>query len=330
MKAIRIYEHGGHEVLRYEEVTRPIPRTKEVLVKNEAIGVNFVDTQHRAGLNYPVTLPLIPGTEAAGIVEAIGSEVTEFSVGDRVGYAGYMGGNYAENTVVPEARLVPIPAMVDTKAAAASLLQGMTAHFLVLDAYRVRDGDTILIHAAASGVGLFLVQMAKQQGATVIGTVSTIEKARAVSEAGADHLIISSQAEFEKETMRLTDGRGVDAVYDSVGRVTFDKSLNVLRAKGSMVVFGLSSGPVPPFDISRLSGITGSRNKGSLFLTFATLNDYAAKREDLLRRGRDVLNWIAEGRLTVRMAGAFPLAKAATAHQLIESRTVVGKLLLMP
>jgi NADPH2:quinone reductase len=301
-----------------------------VLVKNEAIGVNFVDTQHRAGLYYPVALPLIPGIEAAGVVEAVGPLVTEFMVGDRVGYAGYMGGVYAEYTVVPEARLVPVPPTVDAKRAAASLLQGMTAHFLVHDAYPVREGDTVLIHAAAGGVGLLLVQMAKHRGATIIGTVSTAEKAQVAREAGADHLILSPSTDFEMETMRLTDGRGVHAVYDSVGRTTFDKSLNVLRARGSMVVFGLSGGPVPAFDINRLSGITGSGNKGSLFLTFATLNDYAARREDLLRRGKDVLDWIAEGRLTVRLAGTYPLAQAAVAHRLLESREVAGKLILLP
>jgi NADPH:quinone reductase len=330
MKAIRIYEHGGPEILLITDIATPEPHAREVLVKNEAIGVNFVDTQHRAGLYYPVDLPLILGIEAAGVVEAVGSEVTEFAVGDRVGYAGYLGGVYADYTVVPEARLVPVPSTVDAKMAAASLLQGMTAHFLVDEAYPVKEGDAVLIHAAAGGVGLLLVQMAKMRGATVIGIVSSAEKAQVAREAGADHLIISTQMDFEMETMRLTGGRGVHVVYDSVGRTTFDKSLNVLRARGSMVVFGLSSGPVPPFDVNRLSGITGSGNKGSLFLTFATLNDYAARRQDLLRRARDVLNWIAEGTLTVRLAGTFPLAQAAAAHRLLERREVAGKLLLLP
>ena len=329
MKAIPIYKHGGPEILQITDSAIPKPRVKEVLVRNEAIGVNFVDTQHRAGLNYPVDLPLIPGVEAAGVVEALGPEVTEFAVGDRVGYAGYMGGVYAEYTVVPEARLVPVPPTVDAKQAAAALLQGMTAHFLVHDAYPVREGDTVLIHAASGGVGLFLIQMAKQRGATVIGTVSTVEKAQAAREAGADHLIIYTQTDFETETLRLTDGQGVHAVYDSVARTTFDKSLNVLQARGFMVIFGLTSGPVPPFDINRLSGITGSRNKGSLFLTFATLNDYAARREDLLRHAGDVLNGIAEGTLTVGIAGTFPLAEAAAAHRLLENRAVTGKLLLL-
>jgi NADPH2:quinone reductase len=299
-------------------------------VRNEAIGVNFVDTQHRAGLNYPVTLRLIPGIESIGIVEAIGPEVTKFMVGARVGNAGFMGGVYAEYSIVPEARLVPIPTTVDPQEAVASLLQGMTAHFLILDAYPVREGETILVHAAASGVGLFLIQMAKQRGVTVIGTVSTTEKAQVAREAGADHLILSTSTDFESETMRHTDGQGVHAVYDSVGRTTFEKSLNVLRTRGFMVVYGLSSGLIPAFDVNRLSGITGSSNKGSLFLTFATLNDYAARREDLLRRGSDVLSWIAEGTLRVRLASTFPLAEAARAHRLLESCEVVGKLVLLP
>jgi NADPH:quinone reductase len=330
MKAIRIYEHGGPEILLITDIAIPEPHAKEVLVKNEAIGVNFVDTQHRASLYYPVDLPLILGIEAAGVVEAIGPEVSEFAVSDRVGYAGYMGGVYAEYTVVPEARLVPVPSTVDATMAAASLLQGMTAHFLAHEAYAVREGDTVLIHAAAGGVGLLLVQMTKKRGATVIGTVSSIEKAQVAREAGADHVIIPTQMDFATETMRLTDGRGVHVVYDSVGRMTFDNSLNVLRARGSMVVFGLSSGPVPPIDMNRLSGITGSGTNGSLFLTFATLNDYASRRQDLLRLARDVLYWIAEGSLSVRLAGTFPLAQATEAHRLLESREVAGKLVLVP
>jgi NADPH2:quinone reductase len=294
-KAIRIYEHGGPEILLITDIATPEPSSKEVLVRNEAIGVNFIDTQHRAGLYYSVDLPLILGVEAAGVVAAIGLEVSEFAVGDRVGYAGYMGGVYSEYTVVPEARLVPVPSTVNATMAAASLLQGMTAHFLAHEAYAVREGDTVLIHAAAGGVGLLLVQMTKRCVAIVIGTVSSVEKAQVAHEAGADHLIISTQMDFATETMRLTDGRGVHVVYDSVGRTTFDNSLNVLRARGSMVVFGLSSGPIPPFGMNHLSGITGSGNNGSLFFTFATLNDYASRRQDFLRLARDVLYWIAGG-----------------------------------
>ena len=307
-----------------------IPQEKEVLVKNRAIGVNFVDTQHRAGLNYPVNLPLIPGIEAAGTVEAMGPSVNEFKVGDRVGYAGYMGGDYAEYTVIPEAKLVPVPDNVTFELAAAALLQGMTAHCLAYSVYPIKENDIVLIQAAAGGVGLLLVQMAKRRGATVIGTVSTAEKAELVKAVGADHVILYSQADFETETMRLTHGEGVHAVYDSVGRTTFDKGINVLKAQGRMIVFGLSSGPVPAFDINRLSGITGSGNKGSLFLTWATLSDYAAEREDLLWRARDVLEWVGEGELTVHIAGTFPLVEAADAHRLLESRQIGGKVLLMP
>lgn len=330
MKAIFIHKHGGPEVLQIEDVPTPTPHHKELLVKNQAIGVNFVDTQHRAGLNYPVKLPLIPGIEAAGVVEAVGPDVSEFTVGDRVGYAGYMGGNYAEYTVVPEAKLVPVPANATFELAAAALMQGMTAHCLAYSVYPIKEDDIVLIHAAAGGVGLFLVQMAKQRGATVIGTVSTTQKAELVRAVGADHVIVYTQADFETETMRLTQGEGVHAVYDSVGRTTFDKGINVLRAQGYMVVFGLTSGPVPLFDINRLSGITGSGNKGSLFLTWATLSDYAAKREDLLWRARDVLDWIAAGSLKVHIARTMPLTEAAEAHRLIESRQVAGKVILLP
>lgn len=330
MKAIVIRQHGGPEVLKVEDIPIPIPQENEVLVKNQAIGVNFVDTQHRAGLNYPVTLPLIPGIEAAGIVAAVGRGVSEFKVGDRVGYAGYMGGNYAAYTAVPEAKLVPVPNNVSFELAAAALLQGMTAHCLAYSVYPIKEKDSVLIQAAAGGVGLFLVQLAKRRGATVIGTVSTAEKVELVKAVGADHVILYSQADFATETMRLTHGEGVHAVYDSVGRTTFDQGINVLRTQGHMIVFGLSSGPVPAFDINRLSGITGSGNKGSLFLTWATLSDYAAKREDLLWRARQVLEWVGEGSLAVHIAGTFPLDKADEAHQLLESRQIGGKVLLLP
>ncbi len=308
----------------------PIPQPNEVLVENQAIGVNFVDTQHRAGTNYSVQLPLIPGIEAAGIVKAIGGDVREFQAGDRVGYAGYMGGDYAEYTVVPEAKLIPVPAKVTLELAAAALLQGMTAHCLAYSVYPIKEGDRVLIQAAAGGVGLLLVQLAKRRGATVIAVVSTAEKAERVRAVGADHVIHSSRADIEVETMRLTGGEGVHAVYDSVGRTTFDQGIRVLRPQGYMIVFGLSGGPVPPFDINRLSGITGSGNRGSLYLTWATLNDYAAKREDLLWRAKDVQDWIAEGTLKVHIARTLPLVEAVEAHRLIESRQVVGKVLLQP
>lgn len=330
MKAIVIRQHGGPEVLQVEEVPTPGSVGSDVLVRNEAIGVNFVDTQHRAGVNYPVELPLIPGIEAAGTVESIGPEVSEFKVGDRVGYAGYMGGDYAETTLVPQDRLVPVPENVHFESAAASLMQGMTAHCLSQSAYPIKEGDVVLIHAGAGGVGHFLVQMAKMRGAVVIATVSTETKAEIARDAGADHVILYTQADFESETMRITNSEGVHAVFDSVGKTTFDKGIKVLRAQGMMVLFGLTSGPVPPFDVNRLSGITGSDNKGSLFLTWAALSDYNARREDLLWRARDVLGWIAEGRLKVRIDHTLPLSGASEAHRLLESRQVAGKIVLLP
>lgn len=330
MQAIFIREHGGPDVLRLEDIPIPVPQRCEVLVKNKAIGVNFVDTQHRSGENYPVTLPLIPGIEAAGVVEAVGPGVTTLNSGDHVGYAGHMGGDYAEYTLVPEEKLVPVPDNVSFELAAASLLQGITAHALTHSVYPVKENDTVLVHAAAGGVGLLLVQMAKRHGATVIGTVSTREKAELAKSVGADHIIVYTRDDFEAETMRLTNGEGVHAVYDGVGKTTFDKGIRVLRAQGYMVVYGLTSGSVPPFDINRLSGITGSGNKGSLFLTWATSSDYTSKREDLLWRARDVFKWLADGTLKVHIAQTFPLAKAAEAHRLIENRKVSGKIVLIP
>jgi NADPH2:quinone reductase len=330
VKAVLIRTHGGPEVLKLEDIPVPQPQRAEVLVKNRAIGVNFVDTQHRAGLNYPVNLPLIPGTEAAGIVQAVGPEVSEFKVGDRVGYAGHMGGDYAEYTPVPQDRLVPIPDQVTFEAAAAALMQGMTAHCLTYSVYPIKTGDTVLVQAAGSGVGLFLVQFARRRGASVIAVVSSPEKAEMARSMGAQHVIVQTQTDFETETLRLTNGAGVQAVYDSVGRSTFDKGINLLKAQGYMIVYGLTSGPVPPFDINRLSGITGAKSKGSLFLTWATLSDYTAKREDLLWRARDVLGWIADGSLKVQIARSLPLADAAEAHRLVESRQLTGKILLLP
>jgi NADPH:quinone reductase len=330
MKAVSILEHGTPEVLQLTDVFKPNPKAGDVLVQNKAIGVNFVDTQHRAGSPYPVSLPLIPGIEAAGVVEAIGETVNELKPGDRVGYAGYMGGNYAEYTVVPETKLVPLPDTVSFELAAASLLQGMTAHALSHSVYNIKSGDTVLVHAAAGGVGLLLVQMAKRLGATVIGTVSTPEKAELVRAMGADYIINYSESDFESETMRFTNGEGVQAVYDSIGKTTFDKSINVLRAQGYMVIYGLTSGSVTPFDINRLSGITGSDNKGSLFLTWAASSDYTSKREDLLWRANDVLTWVVDGSLKVPIARTFSLTQAAEAHRLLENRQSTGKLLLLP
>ncbi len=330
MKAIRVHHHGNPEVLQVEEIPVPQPKSDEVLVKNQAIGVNFVDTQHRAGLNFPIQLPLIPGTEAAGILESVGSDVKDFQVGDRVGYAGYMGGNYAEYTMVPQNQLIPLPDKISFETAAAALLQGMTAHCLAQSVYPVQHNDRVLVHAAASGVGYFLVQMAKHRGATVLGTVSTEEKAEFVTSMGGDHVIRYTQTDFEAETMRLTQNQGVHVVYDAVGRTTFDKSLRVLRSKGYMVVYGLSSGPIPPFDINRLSGITGAGHPGSLFLTWATMSDYTREREDLLWRARELFQGIVDGMLKVHVAQKLPLINAAEAHRLLETRQVWGKILLLP
>ncbi|RME51463.1 MAG: quinone oxidoreductase [Caldilineae bacterium] len=322
MKAIRIHETGDLDVLRYEDVPLPEPGAGEVRVRLEATGVNFIDIYHRTGL-YPLSLPAIPGLEGAGVVDAVGAEVSMFKVGDRVAYSGSLGA-YAEYAVVPEAKLVPVPEGVELTTAAAALLQGMTAHYLVYSTYPLKEGETTLIHAAAGGVGLLLVQMAKRIGATVIGTVSTEEKERLAREAGADHVIRYTETDFEEETKRLTGGRGVDVVYDSVGQSTFDKSLNVLRPRGMMVLFGQSSGPVPPFNLGLLN------TKGSLYVTRPSLFHYVAQREELEWRAGDLFRWIGDGSLKVRIDRTLPLAQAAEAQRLLASRQTAGKLLLQP
>lgn len=322
MKAIRIHEVGDPEALRYEEVALPEPGAGEVRVKIEAAGVNYIDIYHRTGL-YPLPLPATPGLEAAGVVEALGPEVTALKVGDRVAYSSQLGA-YAEYAVVPVSKLVPVPPEVDLPSAAAVMLQGMTAHYLTHSTYPLKAGETTLIHAAAGGVGLLLVQIAKQLGATVIGTVSTEEKAQLARQAGADHLILYTQADFEDETKRLTDGQGVHVVYDSVGQTTFEKSLNVLRPRGYLALFGQSSGPVPPFDPIILN------QKGSLFLTRPILFHYIAERAELLWRSGDLFKWLAAGQLRLRIDRQLPLAEAAEAHRLLVGRKTAGKLLLVP
>jgi NADPH2:quinone reductase len=322
MKAVRIHKTGGPEQLQYEDVTTPQPGEGEVLLKIAAAGLNFLDTYHRTGL-YTHPLPFTLGVEGSGIVEAIGTGVTKFKVDDRVAYVGQPGAN-AEYAVVPASRLVKVPAELDLMTAAALMVQGMTAHYLLHGSYQVKAGDTVLIHAAAGGTGLLLVQIAKRLGATVIGTVSTEEKAQQAREAGADHIILYTQADFEEETKKLTDGKGVHAVYDSVGKTTFDKSLNVLRPLGYLVLFGQSSGVVPSFDIARLA------SGGSLFLTRPSLFDYIAERKDLLWRAGDVLNWTANGELKIRIDRQMPLAETAEAHRLLENRQTSGKVLLVP
>ncbi len=322
MLAIRVHQTGGPEQLQTEEISIPTPAENEILVKIHAAGVNFIDIYHRIGL-YPLPLPFTPGLEAAGTVEAVGSNVTDFAVGDRVAYSSQLGA-YAEYAVVPAEKAVPVPADVSLTDAAAIMLQGMTAHYLVFSTYPLQPGETALIHAAAGGVGLLLVQLAKKAGATVIGTVSTAEKAALATAAGADHIIRYTETDFEAETMRLTDGRGVDVVYDSVGQATFDKSLNVLRNRGYMVLFGQSSGPVPPFDLGELN------RKGSLFVTRPSLFHYIAERKDLLWRAGDLFQWLADGSLKLRIDRTLPLAQAAEAHQLLAGRKTAGKVLLQP
>lgn len=322
MKAVRIHEFGGPEVLRYEDAPTPQPGAGQALVKIAATGINFIDIYHRSGL-YPNQLPLTLGTEAAGTVEALGEGPTDLKVGDRVAYAGPIGA-YAEYAVVPAARLVPLPEGIDDEQAAAATLQGITAHYLVDGTYNLQSGENVLIHAAAGGVGQLLVQMAKQRGARVFGTVSTEEKAEMVRALGADEIIFYNQQDFEAEVKRLTDGRGVDVVYDSVGKTTFDKSLSSLRQRGLMVLFGQSSGAVPPMDPNTL------QHKGSIFLTRPTIAHYTATREELLRRAGDVFSAIGDGSLKLRIDQVYLLSEAAQAQRDLESRKTAGKLVLKP
>ena len=322
MKAVRVHKYGGPEVLTLEEIPVPEPKAGEARVKIEAIGVNYIDIYQRTGL-YPLQTPFTLGTEGAGIVDAVGPDVTEVKKGERVGYA-MIPGSYAEYAIVPAARLVPIPPNIDARTAAALMLQGMTAHYLTHSTYPLKKGETALLHAAAGGVGLLLIQIAKQLGATVIGTVSTEAKAKLAKEMGADHLILYTQTDFLAEVKKLTDGRGVNVVYDSVGQTTFDKSLDCLRPRGYLVLFGQSSGPVPPFDPGKLAA------KGSLFLTRPSLAHYTLERSELLQRANDVFNWTATGKLKVRIDKTFPLAEAAEAHRQLEGRKTTGKVILLP
>lgn len=322
MKAIVVHNPGGPEVLAYEDAATPAPKTGEALVKLEAIGLNYIDVYHRTGL-YPLPRPFIPGMEAAGVVEAIGEDVTKVAIGDRVAYA-MQPGAYAEYAVVPTWKLVNVPTGVTAEQAAATMLQGMTAHYLVTSTYALKAGDTALIHAAAGGVGLLLIQLAKRLGARAIGTVSTEAKAELARAAGADDIILYTEQDFEQETRRLTDGRGVQVVYDSVGKDTFLKSLNCLAPRGMLALFGQSSGSVPAFDPALLA------QKGSLFLTRPSLAQYAATREELLWRSGELFNWIAAGELKLRIEKTFPLADAAEAHRQLEGRKTTGKVLLLP
>ena len=321
MKAIQVKRTGGPEVLELAELAVPEAKGNEAVVKLTAAGVNFIDVYYREG-RYKAVLPFVPGQEGAGQISSVGPDVKQLKVGDRVAYTAIMG-SYAEYAVVPEDRLVKIPQGVSYQQAAGAMLQGMTAHYLSHDTYPLKKGETALVHAAAGGVGLLLVQMAKNIGARVIGTVSTEEKAKLARDAGADDIILYTQSDVEIETRKLTDGHGVDVVYDSVGKTTFEKGLNVLRPCGYMVLFGGSSGAVPPFDLIQLS------QKGSLYVTRPTLAHYIATREDLERRSGDVFGMIAAGKLKLRIDHTYPLKDAAQAHRDLESRKTTGKLLLL-
>ena len=322
MKAIQVSQTGGPEVLVLADVPEPKPKPNEALVQIKKAGVNFIDVYFREG-RYATPLPFINGQEAAGVVTEAGSEVQTFKPGDRVAYTGALG-SYAEYAAVPESRLVKIPESLSFDQAAAAMLQGMTAHYLLHSTYKLQSGETALIHAAAGGVGSLLVQMAKKIGARVIATAGTKEKAQLARDAGADECIIYTEADFETETQRLTDGKGVNVVYDGVGKATFDKDLNVLVPRGYLVLFGGSSGAVPPFDLIKLS------QKGSLFITRPTLVHYMTTREELEWRAGDVLGWIAAGELKLRIHKTYPLVDAPQAHRDLEGRLTTGKLLLAP
>ncbi|WP_281902472.1 quinone oxidoreductase family protein [Phytohabitans aurantiacus] len=320
MDAIRVLEHGGPEVMELSQVDTPEPGPGQVLVRLAAIGVNYIDIYFRTG-QYPSELPLTPGSEGAGTVVAVGPGVTSPAVGDRVASTN-LAGSYAQYALVPANRAVPVPDGVSDEQAAASLLQGMTAHYLLLDTAPVRDGDTVLVHAAAGGMGLLLTQLATRLGARVIGTVSTPEKEKLARQAGAAEVI--GYSDIAAKVRELTGGAGVAAVYDGVGKSTFDESLASLRPRGILALYGAASGKVPPFDPQRLQG------GGSLFLTRPTLAHYIADDEELRRRAADVYGWVADGSLGVLVGGRYPLAEAVRAHTDLAARRTTGKLLLIP
>ena len=322
MKAIQVSQVGGPEVLTLVDLPVPTPKPNEALVQLKASGVNFIDVYFREG-RYPSSLPFVNGQEGAGVVTDVGSDVTLVKRGDRVAYTGVLG-SYAEYAAVPESRLVKLPDELEFEHGAAAMLQGMTAHYLSHSTYKLQSGETALIHAAAGGVGLLLVQMAKKIGARVIATVGTQEKAGLARAAGADECIIYTKSDFETETQRLTEGKGVHVVYDGVGKDTFDKDLNVLRARGYLVLFGASSGAVPPFDLIKLS------QKGSLYITRPTLGHYTATRDELEWRANDVMQMIVRGELKLRIHEIYPLEEAQKAHRDLEGRKTTGKLLLRP
>lgn len=322
MRSIVIERYGGAEVLRVQRSPLPTPKPNEALVKLFAIGVNFIDVYHRTGL-YPIPLPSGIGQEGAGIVEAVGSDVSEIKVGDRVAFTGALGA-YSDYHVVAAEKLVKLPDAISFEQGAAAMLQGMTAHYLAFSMRPIERGEWTLVHAAAGGVGLLLVQLLKRLGARVIGVVSTEEKAQLAKAAGADEVIVSTQADFEAETKRLTDGKGVQIAFDSVGKDTWEKSLNVIATRGMMVSYGNASGPVPPFSPLLLS------QKGSLFLARPALHHFTATRAELLWRAGDVLRWIESGELKLRIERRFALEEARLAHEALEARKTTGKILLIP
>ena len=323
MNAIRIHAPGGPEVLRFEQIDVPSPGPGQALVKLAAVGLNFIDVQYRQGNYPPPSTPFTPGMEGAGTVEAVGPDVSDVAVGDRVAYTMVIG-TYAQYAVVPAVRLVTLPSHIDLKTAAAVMLQGTTAHYLTSSTFPLNPGDTVLVHAAAGGVGQLIVQAARIRGARVIGTAGTAAKAALAQEAGASEVIRYTEQDFEAEVKRLTNGRGVDVVYDSVGKDTFAKSLNCLRPRGGLAIFGFSSGPVTPLDPAILGA------KGSLYLTRPGLNQYIATRDELLMRTRDVFTWLGDGRLKVKIEREYPLAAAAQSHVELQARRTTGKVLLIP
>jgi NADPH2:quinone reductase len=323
MKAIKVHEYGGPEVLSYEDVPEPEPGPGQARVRLAASGVNYIDVYQRTGI-YPMDLPLIAGQEGAGEVDAVGEGVEEISAGDYVAFAGVPGA-YAEYVVAPVERFVPFNATyVEARLAAAVMLQGMTAHYLTHSTFPVQEGQSVLVHAAAGGVGLLLCQLAKMRGASVIGTAGTEEKARLAKGAGADEVILYTEQDFVEETKRITDGEGVHVVYDSVGKDTFDGSLDSLRPRGYMVLFGGSSGQVPPIDLQILN------QKGSLFVTRPKLADHTATRDELLWRAESLFTWIGQNNLDVRIGGTYKLSEADAAHRDLEGRNTTGKLILIP
>ena len=322
MKAIRVHTPGGPDVMKLEDVPEPKAGPGQAVVKLEAAGLNYIDVYFRSG-TYKAPLPLTPGLEGAGTVTQVGDGVKDLKVGDRVAYTG-IPGSYAQMNVCPADRLVKLPDKLSFRDGAASMLQGMTAHYLTRSTYPLKSGDTCLVHAAAGGMGLLLTQMGKMFGATVIGTVSTEEKAALAKQAGADHVILYSKQDFVAEVKRITNNRGVDVVYDGVGATTFEKGLTCIRPRGVMALYGAASGPVGPMDLQLLNA------NGSLFVTRPSLNHHIASREELMQRSGDVLGWIRDGKLKLRVETTFPLDKAGEAHRALEGRKTTGKVLLIP